>query len=83
MRRAGDRQSGSRSAIRVWLMMRIAALLVAPATVLVATLTGCGSSSNPRIVVFAAASVRKTFTEIGERFKTENPGASIDFSFKP
>jgi molybdate transport system substrate-binding protein len=61
-------------------MMRIAALLVAPATVLVATLTGCGSSSNPRILVFAAASVKKTFTEIGERFQTENPGASIDFS---
>jgi molybdate transport system substrate-binding protein len=31
--------------------------------------------------VFAAASLKKTFTDIGEQFKTENPGASVEFSF--
>jgi molybdate transport system substrate-binding protein len=32
-------------------------------------------------MVFAAASLKKTFTDIGEQFKTENPGASVEFSF--
>jgi molybdate transport system substrate-binding protein len=54
-------------------------------------LSGCGSSdkspSGPssaaggKIVVFAAASLKKSFTEIGERFKTDNPGSDVEFSF--
>jgi molybdate transport system substrate-binding protein len=53
-------------------------------------LTGCGSSGQPtgttsataaNIIVFAAASLKKSFTEIGERFKTDNPGADVQFSF--
>jgi molybdate transport system substrate-binding protein len=32
-------------------------------------------------MVFAAASLKKTFTDIGEQFKTDNPGASVEFSF--
>ena len=32
-------------------------------------------------MVFAAASLKQTFTEIGEQFKTDNPGASVEFSF--
>jgi molybdate transport system substrate-binding protein len=64
---------------------RMAALGIAISAVLVATLTGCGSSStdarNKKLVVFAAASLKKTFTDIGEQFKTDNPGASIDFNF--
>ncbi len=32
-------------------------------------------------MVFAAASLKKTFTDLGEQFKTENPGASVEFSF--
>jgi molybdate transport system substrate-binding protein len=49
-------------------------------------ISGCGSSEQPaaenqKIVVFAAASLKKTFTDIGEQFKTENPGASVEFSF--
>jgi molybdate transport system substrate-binding protein len=53
--------------------------------------TGCssqhgGSSSNAgsstgTITVFAAASLKKAFTEIGERFKTDNPGDDVEFSF--
>jgi molybdate transport system substrate-binding protein len=65
----------------------MALLLIAISTVLAVTLTGCGSSSTDnktnsrKLVVFAAASVKKTFTDIGEQFKTDNPGTSIDFSF--
>jgi molybdate transport system substrate-binding protein len=63
---------------------RIAALGIAVSTVLAATVTGCGSSAdnkNKKLVVFAAASLKKTFTDIGEQFKTGNPGSSIDFNY--
>ena len=55
--------------------------------------SGCGSSdeaSSPsstssadggKLIVFAAASLKKSFTEIGEHFKTDNPGTDIEFSF--
>jgi molybdate transport system substrate-binding protein len=55
--------------------------------------SGCGSAgqtpatstsaapANPKIIVFAAASLKKAFSEIGEQFKTGNPGASVEFSF--
>ena len=33
------------------------------------------------IVVFAAASLKKAFTQIGERFTTDNPGSQVEFSF--
>jgi len=56
------------------------------ALVCVVLISGCGSSEQPaagntRITVFAAASLKKTFTDIGEQFKTENPGFSVEFSF--
>ncbi len=49
-------------------------------------ISGCGSAEQPaaqntKIIVFAAASLKKTFTDIGEQFKTDNPGASVEFSF--
>lgn len=49
-------------------------------------ISGCGSAEQPaaqntKIIVFAAASLKKTFADIGEQFKTENPGASVEFSF--
>jgi molybdate transport system substrate-binding protein len=31
--------------------------------------------------VFAAASLRRVFTQIGERFKADNPGVKLEFSF--
>jgi molybdate transport system substrate-binding protein len=47
--------------------------------------TGCGSSNEAapaeHLVVFAAASLKQSFTQIGEQFKTDNPGASVEFSF--
>ena len=48
-----------------------------------AVLSGCGSSEQPTaaITVFAAASLKQTFTDIGEQFKAENPGVAVEFSF--
>jgi molybdate transport system substrate-binding protein len=61
-----------------------------------ALVSGCNSSDNAapasssapstsaaggKIIVFAAASLKQTFTDIGEQFKTDNPGASVEFSF--
>ncbi|MCI4673623.1 molybdate ABC transporter substrate-binding protein [Candidatus Mycolicibacterium alkanivorans] len=51
--------------------------------------SGCGSAQRdstsdaggPKITVFAAASLKKTFTEIGEKFKADNPGTDVEFSF--
>ncbi|BBX90855.1 molybdate-binding protein [Mycolicibacterium boenickei] len=57
------------------------ALSTVGATALIA---GCSSSDNTAggsITVFAAASLKSAFTEIGEQFKTDNPGASVEFSF--
>jgi molybdate transport system substrate-binding protein len=67
---------------------------IATATaVLLLVLTGCGTSNdsssssstagagNQKLIVFAAASLKKSFSEIGEQFKTDNPGADIEFSF--
>ncbi|WP_269321356.1 molybdate ABC transporter substrate-binding protein [Rhodococcus sp. UNC363MFTsu5.1] len=33
------------------------------------------------ITVFAAASLKKTFTELGEKFEAEHPGTNVEFSF--
>jgi molybdate transport system substrate-binding protein len=64
------------------------------AGLLIAASAGCGSSSQPaspspspsaagqqKIMVFAAASLKKTFSAIGDQFSKDNPGASVEFSF--
>jgi molybdate transport system substrate-binding protein len=43
--------------------------------------SGDKGSTGGTIMVFAAASLKKTFTDIGDQFKTDNPGASVEFSF--
>ncbi|OMC52269.1 molybdate ABC transporter substrate-binding protein [Mycobacterium sp. IS-2888] len=59
---------------------------------LLTALVSCGSkppSSSPSgpsqasgsIVVFAAASLKSAFTQLGERFKTDNPGGGVEFEF--
>lgn len=49
---------------------------------LAAGLTGCGAGPRtPSITVFAAASLKPAFTEIGERFRTEHPGIDVEFNF--
>jgi molybdate transport system substrate-binding protein len=62
--------------VKRWLIGALSVLLIG----------GCGSPDKPaaedqKIMVFAAASLKKTFTDIGEQFKIENPGASVEFSF--
>jgi len=56
----------------------------------VALVSGCGSSTDPssssapaptNLVVFAAASLKQSFTQLGGQFETDNPGASVEFSF--
>lgn len=43
--------------------------------------SGCGSPPHPDLLVFAASSLKKTFTEMGERFETDNPGVDVEFVF--
>jgi molybdate transport system substrate-binding protein len=45
------------------------------------TSSSSGAPAGGKLVVFAAASLQKTFTDIGEEFKTDNPGWSVDFTF--
>jgi molybdate transport system substrate-binding protein len=46
---------------------------------------GCGSSGDDNnansITVYAAASLKNAFTDIGEQFKKDNPGESVEFIF--
>jgi molybdate transport system substrate-binding protein len=53
------------------------------ALVLVSACSSSQQSAGERqkIVVFAAASLKKSFTDIGEQFKTESPGVSVEFNF--
>jgi molybdate transport system substrate-binding protein len=56
-------------------------------------LSACGSASEGgatgggeapaggSLTVYAAASLKKSFTDIGEQFKSDNPGWSVDFTF--
>ncbi|KUI37116.1 molybdate ABC transporter substrate-binding protein [Mycobacterium sp. GA-2829] len=56
---------------------------IAGAVLLTVTLSGCATeeNSNDTITVFAAASLRAPFTEIGEQFERDHPGTSVEFSF--
>lgn len=59
------------------------ALSVVAATALIAGCDSAGSTTaeGESITVFAAASLKSAFTEIGEQFETDNPGSSVEFSF--
>ena len=50
---------------------------------LVASSSGASSSAaaGGQLIVFAAASLKQPFTDIGEQFKTDNPGSDVEFSF--
>src|ERR1700742_4279206 len=61
-------------------------------TMLVAGLVACSSkspSSSPSqpspasgsVVVFAAASLKPSFTQISQQFKADNPGSGVEFEF--
>ncbi|MBV9513831.1 MAG: molybdate ABC transporter substrate-binding protein [Mycobacteriaceae bacterium] len=65
--------------------------LASAAAVLLCVLTGCGASNHAsstssstasgKLIVFGAASLKKSFIDIGNQFKTDNPGADVEFSF--
>jgi molybdate transport system substrate-binding protein len=58
-------------------------VLAATSLLLLAALTGCGSepTGGETLTVYAAASLKQPFTAIGEQFKTDHPGWSVDFTF--
>ncbi|MBS9532702.1 molybdate ABC transporter substrate-binding protein [Mycobacterium sp. M1] len=64
-------------------MWRARILTVVLSGLLAASLPGCaGPHRQPAsITVFAAASLRSTFTEIAERFQAAHPGATVEFNF--
>ncbi len=66
-------------------MTKFSPLTLLLSLLVLAGVVGCGSSgdetTNESITVFAAASLKKTFTEIGEQFNTDNPGTSVEFNF--
>jgi molybdate transport system substrate-binding protein len=54
------------------------------AAVVLVLITGCGSqdeSAHNTIMVFAAASLKGTFTKVGQQFEMDNPGTKVEFSF--
>ena len=75
--------------------MKRSSRLVLAGVLLSALISGCSSGGNPsqpasspatsaaggKILVFAAASLKKSFTDIGQQFQTDNPGSSVEFSF--
>lgn len=72
-------------------MKRLIGILAA--TLLMVSIAGCGSDDSPSatksettpqpttLTVFAAASLKATFTEIGKQFETEHAGVTVSFSF--
>ena len=43
--------------------------------------TGPGGGSTGTVTVFAAASLKEAFTELGEAFEAANPGATVTFNY--
>ncbi|WP_025737112.1 molybdate ABC transporter substrate-binding protein [Mycobacterium genavense] len=73
-------------------MRRIGVLAGLVSAVLVAGVVACSSkpSSSPpapsssapgSIMVFAAASLKPAFTQLGQQFKADNPGSGVEFEF--
>lgn len=73
------------NAMVLWVLAGLVSLM------LIANLTACSSHSPPfpqaaarsarSITVLAASSLKPAFTQIAERFETDNPGASVEFEF--
>ncbi|OBI04441.1 molybdate ABC transporter substrate-binding protein [Mycobacterium scrofulaceum] len=64
-------------------MPRIGFLAGFVSTMLLVALVGCGSkpAAPGTLAVFAAASLKPAFTQIGAHFKAQNPGSTVDFEF--
>jgi molybdate transport system substrate-binding protein len=55
-----------------------------PVVLLAAALTGCGApgdAAGQTVTVFAAASLKESFTEIGKDFEADHAGVTVEFSF--
>ena len=76
------------TANRLWRLVAVAA----SAGMLVTAVTGCSTSESPatrapsgpaagEVTVFAAASLKATFTEIGAQFQAAHPGTTVRFNF--
>jgi molybdate transport system substrate-binding protein len=49
---------------------------------LAVAMSACGTQRDPgSVTVFAAASLRTSFTEIGQQFERDHPGVTVEFSF--
>ena len=62
----------------------LAGLVLAAVTAVVAGCsgtTGAGTDGGPSITVFAAASLRSAFTDLGQRFEAQHPGTRVVFNF--
>ncbi|BBX61553.1 molybdate-binding protein [Mycobacterium saskatchewanense] len=62
----------------------VLAALLSAVCVVAATLVACGPKPAPgsgSLVVFAAASLKTAFTQIGQEFKVENPGSGVDVEY--
>ena len=67
------------------------ARFAAGAVVIAVLLGGCGSDSTPaartsedvELTVFAAASLKESFTTLGEAFEEQHPGTTVTFVFGP
>lgn len=63
-------------------MNRRAGVPAVVSALVAAGLAGCGSAPpGPSIMVLAAASLKPTFTQIGERFSADHPGTTVRFDF--
>ena len=66
-------------------MTRSRRTLAAGVTLALTTLAGCGSvpeaATPTTLTVFAAASLKTTFTTLGRTFEAEHPGTRVTFSF--
>ena len=56
-------------------------MLAAALTALFAAVLCMSAAAETELVVFAAASLTETLTEIGERYEEENPGITLAFNF--
>ncbi|MGD9622845.1 MAG: molybdate ABC transporter substrate-binding protein [Mycolicibacterium sp.] len=61
--------------------MRSLVALALAAGIAVEAIVGCASSRPTGIIVFAAASLKSTFTELGRQFEKDHPGTKVTFNF--
>ncbi|NLU84503.1 molybdate ABC transporter substrate-binding protein [Rhodococcus sp. HNM0569] len=68
------------------MMRRTATAVVGALAALSLAACGSGGDANPdgdgeTITVFAAASLKQTFTELGDLYESQHPGSTVEFSF--